>query len=81
MSNTLITEGFTLVEKVRDFRILAELCNDPRVLAHIGVSNAEQLCEARIESLGDAFAFQLYQWYIDNGRSICGQVGSKNLTG
>lgn len=53
--------AFALAERHRDFRTLTELCNEPTV----GGSNSR--IQYYLQKYRQAFAFELYQWYIEQG--------------
>ena len=69
VSHRLASEAFALTEQYKDFRILAQLCNEPQAFEGQSVSG-DTVSEAYIEKYEDAFAFELYRWYIDNGESF-----------
>lgn len=54
--------AITLAEEQRDFRTLVELCHAPTF------SGTEQRERAYISRYKEQFAFQLYQWYVEQGR-------------
>ncbi|KAL7410733.1 Non-repetitive/WGA-negative nucleoporin C-terminal-domain-containing protein [Mrakia frigida] len=54
-------QAYELAENHHDFRALVELVNDPQ----IGSSSKTQ---HYIEKFKEEFAFQLYQWYIEQGK-------------
>ncbi|WVQ77306.1 hypothetical protein IAR50_006990 [Cryptococcus sp. DSM 104548] len=60
-----ITEAFELAEHHHDYPTLVVLCNDP--LAAQGRSEAR--IQLYIERFGEDFAFELYRWYIAQGRA------------
>ncbi|KAG9005375.1 hypothetical protein FRB90_010415 [Tulasnella sp. 427] len=61
--------AFGLAQKFADFRLLAHLCNDPQALKSLdGNATSEDISEAYITRYQDKFAFELYQWYTDNGQ-------------
>lgn len=55
-------DAFRLAEQYRDFRSLAELCNDSRLANNLRTQNY-------LEQYQQDFASELYQWYVEHGRS------------
>lgn len=58
-----VTEAYELAQHHRDFPTLVYLCHNPVS------SQGPARIEAYIETFGKEFAFVLYQWYIDQGKS------------
>lgn len=54
--------AITLAEEQRDFRTLVELCHA------LAPSEAEHKERTYISKYKEEFAFQLYQWYVEQGR-------------
>lgn len=55
-------EAYSLAEQFRDFPTLVYLCE----------SSADGVrVQGYIERFGNDFAFELYQWYIQNGEDLC----------
>ncbi|QRW15198.1 non-repetitive/WGA-negative nucleoporin carboxy-terminal protein [Ceratobasidium sp. AG-Ba] len=54
-------EAFRLAEQYRDFRSLAELCNDSRLASDLRTQNYLELYQ-------QDFASELYQWYVEHGK-------------
>ena len=53
--------AITLAEEQRDFRTLVELCHA------LAPSEAEHKERTYISKYKEEFAFQLYQWYVEQG--------------
>ncbi|PWY99524.1 hypothetical protein BCV70DRAFT_201090 [Testicularia cyperi] len=53
--------AFALAEQYQDFRTLVELANDPQLKSQVRV-------EAYLDKYKQKFAFELYAWYIEQGR-------------
>lgn len=69
VTHHLSSIAFGLAQKYTDFRLLAHLCNEPQALQALdGSATADEICEAYITQYQDKFAFELYQWYTDNGQ-------------
>jgi nuclear pore complex protein Nup133 len=49
-----------LAEQYRDFRSLAELCNDSKLANDLRTQNY-------LERYQQDFASELYQWYVEHG--------------
>ncbi|KAG0146483.1 hypothetical protein CROQUDRAFT_671107 [Cronartium quercuum f. sp. fusiforme G11] len=56
--------AFGLAEEQRDFRTLVELCHDPTF------PGSERRVPLYVERFKEEFAFQLYQWYVEQGRYL-----------
>lgn len=56
-----VTHAYELAERFGDFHSLVELCNDP---THGSVPRTRFF----LQKYGDAFAFELYQFYIEKGQ-------------
>lgn len=54
-------DAFQLAEQYRDFRSLAELCNDSRLASDLRTQNY-------LERYQQDFASELYQWYVEHGK-------------
>ncbi|KAG8764279.1 hypothetical protein FRC11_005083 [Ceratobasidium sp. 423] len=54
-------DAFRLAEQYRDFRSLAELCNDSRLASDLRTQNY-------LERYQQDFASELYQWYVEHGK-------------
>ncbi|CAE6392599.1 unnamed protein product [Rhizoctonia solani] len=54
-------DAFRLAEQYRDFRSLAELCNDSRLANDLRTQNY-------LERYQQDFASELYQWYVEHGQ-------------
>ncbi|KAF8610233.1 hypothetical protein BDV93DRAFT_517387 [Ceratobasidium sp. AG-I] len=54
-------DAFRLAEQYRDFRSLAELCNDSRLANDLRTQNY-------LEQYQQDFASELYQWYVEHGK-------------
>ncbi|CAE6375959.1 unnamed protein product [Rhizoctonia solani] len=54
-------DAFHLAEQYRDFRSLAELCNDSRLANDLRTQNY-------LERYQQDFASELYQWYVEHGK-------------
>ncbi|KAG8948275.1 hypothetical protein FRC04_009913 [Tulasnella sp. 424] len=69
VTHHLSSIAFGLAQKYTDFRLLAHLCNDSQALQTLdGSATADEISEAYITQYQDKFAFELYQWYTDNGQ-------------
>lgn len=55
-----VDEAYDLAEQFRDFATLVYLCEKSADHARV---------QGYIERFGNAFAFELYQWYIQRGES------------
>ncbi|SJX63081.1 uncharacterized protein SRS1_13907 [Sporisorium reilianum f. sp. reilianum] len=53
--------SFALAEQYDDFRTLVELCNEPSL-------RSEARTDTYLERYQQAFAFELYTWYIEHGQ-------------
>ncbi|CDU26434.1 uncharacterized protein SPSC_06628 [Sporisorium scitamineum] len=53
--------AFALAEQYHDFRTLVELCNEPTL-------KSEARTDTYLERYQQAFAFELYTWYIEQGQ-------------
>ncbi|KAG9079720.1 hypothetical protein FS749_008294, partial [Ceratobasidium sp. UAMH 11750] len=54
-------DAFRLAEQYRDFRSLAELCNDSKLASDLRTQNY-------LERYQQDFASELYQWYVEHGK-------------
>ncbi|KAF8710546.1 Non-repetitive/WGA-negative nucleoporin C-terminal, partial [Rhizoctonia solani] len=54
-------DAFQLAEHYRDFRSLAELCNDSKLASDLRTQNY-------LERYQQDFASELYQWYVEHGK-------------
>ncbi|KAG8747615.1 hypothetical protein FRC10_000157 [Ceratobasidium sp. 414] len=54
-------DAFRLAEQYRDFRSLAELCNDSKLANDLRTQNY-------LERYQGDFASELYQWYVEHGK-------------
>ncbi|ELU44750.1 replication factor C [Rhizoctonia solani AG-1 IA] len=54
-------DAFQLAEQYRDFRSLAELCNDSKLASDLRTQNY-------LERYQQDFASELYQWYVEHGK-------------
>ncbi|TKY89294.1 hypothetical protein EX895_001825 [Sporisorium graminicola] len=53
--------SFALAEQYHDFRTLVELCNEPSL-------RSEARTDTYLERYQQAFAFELYSWYVEHGQ-------------
>uniref|UniRef100_V5EQE0 Uncharacterized protein n=2 Tax=Kalmanozyma brasiliensis (strain GHG001) TaxID=1365824 RepID=V5EQE0_KALBG len=54
--------AFGLAEQYADYRTLVELCMEPG-------TRSEARTETYLERYGEAFAFELYEWYLEQGQT------------
>ncbi|KAG8998690.1 hypothetical protein FRB93_013469 [Tulasnella sp. JGI-2019a] len=59
--------AFKLMAQYEDFRLLAELCNRQDCAKAFG-DDVDVLSDRYIMEFEDAFAFELYKWYQENGQ-------------
>ncbi|KAG8953559.1 hypothetical protein FRC03_011734, partial [Tulasnella sp. 419] len=53
--------AYGLAEQYKDFRMLVELCNDPR-------TGSKERVKHFLQKYEDDFASKLYEWYLENGQ-------------